>query len=154
MAAAGEWLEERVTELMADAIPWRPGAAEALAVVRAAGLRTALVTNTIRSVTELCLNTLGREWFDITVCGDEVARGKPAPDPYRRAAELLGLDPRECLAVEDSPTGSRSAVTAGCAVVVVPCEIAVPPHADVILRESLAGLTVHDLFAAHGRSIA
>ncbi len=57
----------------------------------AAGLPTALVTNSLRRITELALDGIGREFFDVTVCGDEVPAGKPAPDPYLRAAELLGV---------------------------------------------------------------
>ncbi|MFI5775665.1 HAD family hydrolase [Nocardia sp. NPDC051570] len=147
--AAGDWMERRVVGLMSGPIPWRPGAREALAMVRAAGLASGLVTNTKRSVTELCLETLGREHFDITVCGDEVDRGKPAPDPYLRGARLLGLAPERCVAVEDSPTGSLAAAAAGCAVLVVPCEIAVPPRPGLIFRDSLIGLTAADLAEVH-----
>lgn len=147
MAEAGRWLERRVMDLMSGSIPWRPGAPEALAAVRAAGLATGLVTNTKRSVTELCLNTLGREYFDVTVCGDEVERGKPAPDPYLRAAELLGVPAARCVAIEDSVTGSASAAAAGCAVLVVPCEIPVPPRPGYSFRDSLIGLTIDDLRA-------
>ncbi|MBF6192548.1 HAD family phosphatase [Nocardia sp. CDC192] len=145
LRAAGKFLERRVTELMTGPIPWRPGAKDALAMVRAAGLSSALVTNTKRSLTEFGLDTLGRDFFDVSVCGDEVAHGKPEPDVYLRAAGLLGLDPRQCVAVEDSPTGARAAQAAGCAVLVVPCEIPVPDAPRRVFRDSLIGLTVADL---------
>ncbi|MEU2176407.1 HAD family phosphatase [Nocardia sp. NPDC019219] len=145
LRAAGEFLERRVTELMTGPIPWRPGAKDALAMVRAAGLSSALVTNTKRSLTEFGLDTLGRDFFDVSVCGDEVAHGKPEPDVYLRAAELLGLAPEQCVAVEDSPTGARAAQAAGCALVVVPCEIPVPDAPGRLFRDSLVGLTVADL---------
>ncbi|WP_433575244.1 HAD family hydrolase [Nocardia brasiliensis] len=142
---AAEFLDRRVAELMTGPIPWRPGAKDALALVRAAGLPSALVTNTKRSLAEFGLDTLGRDFFDISVCGDEVARGKPEPDVYLRAADLLGVDPRHCVAVEDSPTGVRAAYAAGCAVLVVPCEIAVPDGPGRMFRDSLVGLGVADL---------
>ncbi|WP_425297221.1 HAD family hydrolase [Nocardia abscessus] len=145
LRAAGEFLERRVTELMTGPIPWRPGAKDALAMVRAAGLSSALVTNTKRSLTEFGLDTLGRDFFDVSVCGDEVAQGKPEPDVYLRAAELLGLDPEHCVAVEDSPTGARAAQAAGCALVVVPCEIPVPHAPGRVFRDSLIGLNLADL---------
>ncbi|WP_405165143.1 HAD family phosphatase [Nocardia sp. NBC_01499] len=145
LLAAEEFLERRVTELMTGPIPWRPGAAAALATVREAGLASALVTNTKRSLTEFGLDTLGRDRFDVSVCGDEVARGKPEPDVYLRAAELLGVDPRDCVAVEDSPTGTRAAHAAGCAVIVIPCEIAVPEGPGRSFRDTLVGLTIDDL---------
>ena len=147
MAKAGRWLERRVIELMSGTIPWRPGAEQALVAVREAGLRSALVTNTKRSVAELCLDTLGREYFDVSICGDEVAHGKPAPDPYLRAAELLGVATEHCVAVEDSVTGSASAASAGCAVLVVPCEIPVPAQPGYTFRDSLIELTIADLEA-------
>ncbi|KAF0847201.1 HAD family hydrolase [Nocardia caishijiensis] len=148
IAAAGEFLERRVSELMLGPIPWRPGALDALTMVRAEGLRCALVTNTKRSLTEHGLDTLGRHFFDLSVCGDEVAHGKPAPDIYLRAAELLGVDPADCVALEDSPTGALAAQGAGCAVIVIPCEIEVPEVAGRVFRESLTGLSMADLRAA------
>lgn len=148
LAEAGEFLERRVTELMLGPIPWRPGAKDALAMVRAAGLRCALVTNTKRSLTEYGLDTLGRDFFDTSVCGDEVPHGKPDPAVYRRAADLLGVDPLACVAIEDSPTGALAAQGAGCGLIVIPCEIAVPEAPGRVFRESLVGLSVADLTAA------
>ncbi|AYF79526.1 HAD family phosphatase [Nocardia yunnanensis] len=139
------WMERRVTELFAGPVPWRPGAREALDMVRAAGIPMALVTNTKRSLAELGLDTLGREYFAATVCADEVPHGKPAPDLYLRAAELLGVAPDNAVAIEDSPTGAAAAQAAGCALLVVPCEVAVPDAPGRTFRESLIGLTVAEL---------
>ncbi|WP_307817326.1 HAD family hydrolase [Nocardia acididurans] len=145
IAQAGAWLEDRVTDLFHGPIPWRPGAQQALDAVREAGLPMALVTNTKRSLTEFALNTLGRDYFTTTVCGDEVPHGKPAPDIYLRAAELLGVSPEHCVAIEDSPTGVLAAETAGCVVLCVPCEIPVPAAPGRGFRESLVGLAIPDL---------
>lgn len=145
LAEAKEWMFTRVEELFGDGIPWRPGAHGALRTVRAHGLRSALVTNTERRLTERALETLGRHHFDHSVCGDEVPAGKPHPDPYLRGAELLGLDPSQCLAIEDSPTGAASAQAAGCVVLIVPCEIAVADGPGRVFRDSLEGLTGSDL---------
>jgi HAD superfamily hydrolase (TIGR01509 family) len=147
-AEAVRWLSDRTAELFAAGMEWRPGAREALQVVRAAGWPAALVTNTGRALTELALDTIGREFFTASVCGDEVRHGKPAPDPYRRAAELLGVDPGRCLAVEDSPTGALAAERAGAAVLVVPCEVPVPAGPNRVHRASLVGLTAADVTAA------
>ncbi|GLZ37322.1 HAD family phosphatase [Actinokineospora sp. NBRC 105648] len=141
IADAAEWVQHRVGELFRTDLVFRPGAQEALRAVRDTGLPTALVTSTERGLTEVALDVLGREHFDTTVCGDEVGgRNKPLPDPYLKAAALLGVDPAHCLAVEDSPTGTASAVAAGCTVLVVPCEVPVAEGARRILRESLVGL--------------
>ncbi len=80
-------------ELFAAGLEWRPGALAALRAVRAAGWPTALVTNTGRALTEMALDGIGREHFDVTVCGDEVPRGqaRSGPVPARgRAARGAG----------------------------------------------------------------
>jgi len=78
--------------------------------------------------------------FDVTVAQDEVEHAKPAPDLFLRAAELLGVAPEECVAVEDSPTGVESALAAGMRVVAVARD---PGH-----RDGLRGATVVDLLTA------
>ncbi|GAA0941020.1 HAD family phosphatase [Pseudonocardia zijingensis] len=151
-AQAAKWLTERTGELFASGLEWRPGALDALRTVRAAGWPTALVTNTLRSLTEKALDGIGREHFTVTVCGDEVPRGKPDPDPYLRAAELLGVAPGRCLAVEDSPTGATAAERAGCAVLVVPCDVPVPPGPRRVARDSLVGLTPDELRLSYAQA--
>ncbi|MGL4307015.1 MAG: HAD family hydrolase [Mycobacteriaceae bacterium] len=139
------WLRTRTAELFDKGIPWRPGAQDLLEAVFASGTPMALVTNTERELTRHALKTLGTERFTATVCGDEVPFGKPAPDIYRRAATLLGVDPAQCLAVEDSPTGVRAAEAAGCVVLVVPCEVPVESTPSRIQRNSLVGVSVDEL---------
>ena len=139
IAAAAKWVAARVEQLFRQGLPWRPGAPEALRTTRELGLRTALVTSTIRSLTEVALETIGRDSFEVTVCGDEVdGRNKPDPEPYLRAARLLGVDPAECVAIEDSPTGVAAAEAAGCAVIAIPCEVPVPPGPHRTLYRSLS----------------
>lgn len=145
MTAACHWLFDRAGELFAEGLPWRPGARELLRALHAAGVPVALVTNTVRSLTETALDTLGRWNFAASVCGDEVSRPKPDPAPYARAADLLGVDPARCLAVEDSPAGATSAESAGCAVLVVPCELPVPGGPRRVQRVTLDGVTVDEL---------
>lgn len=147
-AHAGRWLRDRAAELFDGGVDWRPGAREALDMVAEAGLPMALVTNTERYLTERALPTLGRDRFTAVVCGDEVARGKPAPDPYLKAARLLGRVPAACLAVEDSPTGAASAGAAGCPVLVVPLEVPVDPAPGRVFRDGLVGLDGAALRAA------
>jgi HAD superfamily hydrolase (TIGR01509 family) len=138
---ASRWLLDRTAVLFRDGLVFRPGALAALRAVRAAGVPTALVTSTERELTEVALNTIGRGFFDVSVCGDEVdGLNKPHPRPYQRAAELLGVDPAECVAVEDSVAGATSAAAAGCTVLVVPCDAPVPPGENRVLRDSLVGV--------------
>ena len=126
MAESSRWLNEYTAGLFDRGLPWCEGAKELLDALTAERTPMALVTNTERALTERALNGIGREYFSATVCGDEVRSGKPAPDPYRRAAELLGIAPEDCLAVEDSVTGTTAAERAGCPVLVVPNDVEVP----------------------------
>ncbi len=145
VAHTAELLLVRTAPLFVEGAPWRPGAQAALATVRDAGLPTALVTNTVRRIAEMALDGIGRWFFDVVVCGDDVAAGKPAPDPYLRAAELLGVAVADCVAVEDSPDGALSADRAGAAVLVVPSEVPVPGGPRRVHRADLVGLTVQEL---------
>lgn len=140
-ADVARWLETRMGELLSTELPWLPGARDVLADVRRSGMPTALVTSTVRTLTDLALISIGRANFDVTVCGDEVdGHNKPHPEPYLRAARKLGVDPGRCVAIEDSPTGVAAASAAGCTVVVVPGELPVDPGDRRVFVESLAGV--------------
>ena len=131
------WLTGRVFDLFAQGLVWRPGALDLLHAVRAAGIPTALVTSTGRKLVEVALDTLGRENFDVVVCGDEVTSPKPDPEPYVTAAALLGVPIEQCVAIEDSPIGLTSAIASGAAVLAIPAELELPETDGVHLRESL-----------------
>jgi HAD superfamily hydrolase (TIGR01509 family) len=144
------WVEDETAALMTSrGMPWRPGARELLTEVRAAGLATALVTTTPRRVAGIVLERitaeLGSSPFDVTVCGDEVPARKPDPAPYRQAMAALGLDPGSSLVIEDSAVGVASGLAAGAVVLGVPSLQSLEPRPGLVLRESLAGLTVTDL---------
>jgi HAD superfamily hydrolase (TIGR01509 family) len=149
MAESDRWLHDYTAELFDGGLPWCVGAQELLEALAAEGTPMALVTNTQRALTERALNSIGRHYFSASVCGDEVPRGKPAPDPYESAAALLGLPPSACLAVEDSVTGAAAAEAAGCPVLVVPNDVAVPSSPRRWHVESLAEVGVADLRRVH-----
>lgn len=137
-------------EIFAEDLLWQPGAEELIDAIRAAGLKTALVTNSPRTLVDVAVGgLLGEHRFDATVCGDEVTHGKPDPTPYLQAMDLLGLTSAECLAVEDSPSGTLAAVSAGIPVLVVPSEVAVPEGPGRIFASSLLGATVEELQHIH-----
>ena len=142
MAAHSDWLHDYTADLFDGGLPWCDGARELLDTLADSAVPMALVTNTRRALTERALDSIGRHYFAASVCGDEVVRAKPAPDPYQRAAALLGFDPAQCLAVEDSVTGAASAENAGCPVLVVPNDVEVPDSARRRHVTSLLGLDV------------
>ena len=126
-------------------IPWRPGARELLERLREDGVPCALVTMSYERFVAPILAHLPAGSFRAVVTGDAVTRGKPDPEPYLTAARLLAVDPTECVAIEDSDTGTRSAEAAGCQVLVVPHHVDVPSGVGRTFRETLVGLTPADL---------
>lgn len=80
--------------------------------------------------------------MSVVVCGEDVARGKPDPEPYLRAAAGIGLAPADCLAVEDSPNGIRSAASAGLTVLAV-------PRGGMTLTAEIGELTAAQARTAH-----
>ncbi|WP_239455565.1 HAD family hydrolase [Nocardioides gilvus] len=121
-------------------IPWRPGARELLSGLNDAGVPCALVTMSYRRLVAPVLEQLSGAGFSAVVTGDSVSRGKPHPEPYQRAAQLLGVKPQDCVAIEDSDTGATSAVAAGCTVLCVPHHVPVQPGERRVLRTSLVGV--------------
>lgn len=107
-------------------LPFRPGALELLLEMKKRGMKTALVTMSMRSMAQTVADAIGFEAFDVIVAGDEVTQGKPFPEPYLRAAELLGVDITQCIAFEDSNTGLRSAESAGAHAIGVPNLLPLP----------------------------
>ena len=116
----------RRMELISDYLSEHPlelkdGAVELLDFLNKNSLLTAVATATDYERTRDYLTRVGIfDKFDRIVCATMVERGKPSPDIYIYAAEQLGLRPFECMALEDSPNGVKSAVSAGCRTVMVP----------------------------------
>lgn len=88
-----------------------PGAAEALAAL--GSRRAAIVTSGTRPLYAARVAASGLRAPTVTVTASDITRGKPDPEPYQRAAALLGVDPSDCLVVEDAPSGLVSGRAAG-----------------------------------------
>jgi HAD superfamily hydrolase (TIGR01509 family) len=134
-----------VRHLRAGPVNWQPGAERLLAQAAGAGVPCALVSSSLRPVVDAVLDAIGFEHFVVTVSGNDVAQTKPHPGPYLLAAELLGVDPGWCVALEDSETGATSAVAAGCLTVVVPSMVQVPAEVGHHRAESLTELELRHL---------
>jgi HAD superfamily hydrolase (TIGR01509 family) len=100
----------------------------ALAELRGRGVPVAVASSSPRERLARTLERAGLE-FAVTVAGDEVAHGKPAPDMFLAAAERLGAEPAECVVVEDSPPGVEAGLAAGMGVLAVARE----PGAEAVL---------------------
>lgn len=103
--------------LRGGAIPLRPGIKQLIEDARKAGIRLAIATTTTpENVSALLEVGLGKDWaknFDANGCGDIVPHKKPAPDIYNWVLNELKLPPQDCIALEDSNNGLRSALAAG-----------------------------------------
>jgi beta-phosphoglucomutase-like phosphatase (HAD superfamily) len=104
-----------------------------------------LVTMSWRRLADAVLAEAPPGVFVGSVTGDEVANGKPSPEPYLAAAAKVGVDPVDCLAIEDSPTGVASALAAGCRTVAVPHVVDVAARAGLTVLPTLAGVHLADL---------
>jgi HAD superfamily hydrolase (TIGR01509 family) len=128
---------------------WRQGMLDLLVQARDAEIPCALVTASSRTLVNVVLaqlaDLLGWAPFQVTVTGDEVGRSKPDPAPYQTAARRCGVSTEQSLAFEDSPTGVRSAVAAGCGVIAIPHlgDIDVP---GAICVPTLDGTTIRGLW--------
>lgn len=134
--------DEVMRQLAATGVPFRPGARELLASLRESGVKTGLVTMSMRRMATTVVDLIDFDAFDVIIAGDDATRPKPFPDPYLQACEALGVAPEEVVAIEDSPNGLRSAVASGAAVIGVP------------LMVSLAGAGAHEIWPTlEGRTV-
>ena len=114
--------ERLIARILTGADATKTGLRDCMEGLKARGLRIALATSTAREVVEKYIAhiPLMQNVFDAMVCGVEAGRGKPAPDIYLEAAKRLGLQPEECIGVEDSVAGLESITAAGSVRVMIP----------------------------------
>ena len=124
------WSHHYQAAILAEPVPVKPGVLPLLERLSDAGIPMAIATSTQRPTVEIKLGGARlRRYFSHLVCGGEAANGKPSPDPYLLAAQLLEAAPEACWAVEDSDNGVRSAHAAGFRVFQIPDELT--PSAEV-----------------------
>ena len=138
-------LVRQVTDEVSRAVPWQPGAFELLTALAAADVPCALVTSSYRTMTAPLVAAAPAGVFGAIVAGDDVTHGKPHPEAYLRAATLLGVDARDCVALEDSPVGIASAVAAGARTIGVEAMLPIAPAPGLSRVATLVGLTLADL---------
>jgi HAD superfamily hydrolase (TIGR01509 family) len=140
-----EQLTDEVTAQLKQEILWRPGAKELLMLLRKKKVKTALVTMSMHRMAKQVVDSIGFDAFDVIVAGDDVLHGKPHPEAYLKAAELLGVKAEECVAFEDSISGLRSAEAAGTRAVGIKNIVDIPSEPGRILWPTLEGVTMADL---------
>jgi HAD superfamily hydrolase (TIGR01509 family) len=148
VAESAAWLMARMVELFATEVRVLPGATELLAALAHDEVPTALVSSSYRVLVDAVLGH-GFGPFAVTVAGDEVVHGKPHAEPYLLACERLGVHPKQCVVLEDSPAGVASGRAAGCAVVAVPSVpgVVIEPGRRRVVLPSLERLDLAQLRA-------
>jgi HAD superfamily hydrolase (TIGR01509 family) len=119
VAETATWLLDRMVELFQTEVRVLPGVLDLLAELQHEEVPQALVSSSYRVLVDAVL-AHGFGPFAVTVAGDEVATGKPSPEPYLLACERLDVRPGQCVVLEDSTAGVTSGEAAGCRVVAVP----------------------------------
>lgn len=138
-------ITDDVARRVAAGVNWRPGVADLLTELQAARIPMAVVTNSSQSIVDAMLTRLPGHGFTAVVTSERVTNPKPHPEPYELAAADLGVTPRFAVAIEDSPTGVASAVSAGCTVLAVPHGVGIAAGDSYHVRPTLAGMGIAEL---------
>lgn len=138
-----------VTERVADETPWRPGALTLLACLTEVGIPFGLATMAHRPTVDAILAKQEAPAFSAVVTGDAVEQGKPAPDVYLRACELLGVDPAESVGLEDSSRGLQALNAAELISIAVPLYEEILPSQANAIWEGLDGRTAESLLEVY-----
>lgn len=131
-------------------VPWRPGARELLDQLHEAGVRCALVTMSEGPLAREVVAALPKPYFEFLVTGDTVTNGKPHPEAYLKAVDLLrqqdpDLTIHDCVALEDSAPGVAAAMASGVVTVAIPHIVPLPADPARATWHTLEGRTVTDL---------
>ena len=103
------------------------GIVESIKRFKKSGYKLGIGTSLTRDYVEIVLQKLNvQDFFDVIVTGDEIKNGKPHPETYLTVARKLGLEPKECLVIEDATSGIQSAKKAGCYCIAIENPHAVP----------------------------
>ena len=140
--------EQELIDRMLERIPTstrpQPGAPELVRYVHENGIPTAIASSSPIAVIDAIVASQGwQHIFTTRISADTVGRGKPAPDVYLKTADVLGVNPADCLALEDSPNGARAAVGAG-----MTC-FAVPDRSHNLDEQVFRAITPHVLDSLH-----
>lgn len=136
--------DARFIEIVKKELETMPGAQELAQLICKNGWRCALASSGTREYLDIGLKKVGfRNFFEAIASGDEVDKGKPAPDIFLKAAEKMGVKPSACIVIEDSQSGIEAARRAGMRCIGVKNPFSAVPqdlsNADAVV-DSLAGI--------------
>ena len=144
-----EWFASELIDRMAEKftlISPMPGISELLSEISKIHIPAALVSASPRRLVDAVLASIPNHPFALSISADDVVRGKPHPDPYLKAAELLNVKIEHSIILEDSPTGVTAARASGAWVVAVPHIAPIAPAERSVVIETLVGMSVTSLW--------
>jgi len=125
--------------------PTMPGAVELVKELQSHGIKTALVSASPRNIVDAVLDNLGHDLFPFSISSDDVAKTKPDPESYLKAAEMSGSNISNCLVFEDSITGMSAAIASGAYLIGVPHLVSIEESERVRVIKSLEQLSFKKL---------
>lgn len=142
------------TALATQGVPFRPGAKALLRDLHAHGIRTALVTMSLRRMALSVVELIEFEAFEHIVAGDDVEKPKPHPEPYLKAAGLLDIGIEDAVVIEDSITGVRAGVASGAVTLGVPHLVPLDEAGAHALLPTLENTSAQDIIDAYAEAKA
>ena len=148
-AEDGEYFRQEIIKLMAAKVSkktsFMPGARELMESLHLANIPMALVSASPRLIVDAALSNFEDIPFTATISADDVKNTKPDPEGYLRAAELLNVNIRNCLILEDSATGVTAARASGARVIAVPHLVKIENDSQTKVISSLTQLNLDQL---------
>ena len=145
-AEDGPFFHRRIVEIMtqkvSNNVSYMPGAKELLSSLQISGIPLGLVSASPRVIVDAALSHFSEIPFKVTISSDDVSRTKPDPEGYLKAANILNVNIRECLILEDSLTGVTAARASGAQVIAVPHLVKIESDAQTKVIKSLEELNV------------
>ena len=145
-AKSGEFFHSAIVDLMARKVSkkasFMPGAIDLISSLQIAGIPLALVSASPRVIVDAALNHFSELPFKVTISSDDVIKTKPDPEGYLKAADLLGVNIRNSLILEDSATGVTAARASGARVIAVPHLVKIESDTQTKVIKSLTELNV------------
>ena len=147
-----EWFSSELTKTMlvkiASGVEFMPGAFELLMEARDRGIEQALISASDRPIVDVVLQA-NPGIFSFAIAAGDLPRTKPDPLPYIEAAKRFGLQPKDCLVVEDSKVGVTSGLASGALVLALAHFQEIPQSSNIFIRSSLEGVSLDELKLLH-----
>lgn len=143
--ALTEQLLLRMAEQIGQGVDFAPGAEHLLKEFKTLGIKQGLVSASSRTLVDAAINSIGADYFEVTISDNDVESSKPNPEGYLKAAAQIAVAIENCLILEDSITGTTAAIESGAFVIGIPHVAKLPTGPKVVHIDSLEGTNVASL---------